>query len=82
MAHGLNLQAAGRAVIFYGLTWSLDNYEQLVRRIYRQGQEHHVYLYNLVAKGTVDEAVLAAVRSKDKTQRSLMRALTDYWKLS
>jgi SNF2 family DNA or RNA helicase len=79
MAHGLNLQAAGRAVIFYGLTWSLDNYEQLVRRIYRQGQEHHVYLYNLICKGTVDEAVMAAVRSKDKTQRSLMRALTDYW---
>jgi SNF2 family DNA or RNA helicase len=80
MAHGLNLQGAGQAVIWYGLTWSLENYEQTVARVYRQGQTKHVYVYHLVSEGTVDEAVLSALRVKDTAQSGLMRALSDYWK--
>ena len=80
MAHGVDgLQQAGRAVIWHSLTYSLDNYDQLIRRLRRSGQEERVLVANIIAKGTIDRAVLAAVRSKDKKQNTLFEALKDYW---
>ncbi len=76
--HGLNLQGAGHAVIWYSLTWSLEVYEQFIRRLWRQGQKNHIVVHHIVAKDTVDEAILSAVRRKDKTQQNLLNAVRDY----
>ena len=81
LAHGVDgLQGAGRAVIWYTPTWNLENREQYIRRIWRQGQTERVFVYNIIARDTVDEVVLKAVEAKDKTQTGLMNALRDYWK--
>jgi len=76
--HGLNLQGAGHAVIWYSLTWSLEVYEQFIRRLWRQGQKNHIMVHHMIAKDTVDEAILQAVRKKDKTQQNLLNAVKDY----
>lgn len=80
VAHGLNLQGVGAAVIWHSLTWDLENYEQFVRRIWRQGQRERVVVHHVVALGTVDEAVLDALARKDRTQRALLTALKHYTK--
>jgi len=80
VAHGLNLQGTGAAVIWHSLTYNLEDYEQLVRRIWRQGQKERVVVHHIVAKNTVDVAIMCALRSKDKTQRALLTALRDYAK--
>ena len=76
--HGLNLQGAGHAVIWYSLTWSLEIYEQFIRRLWRQGQKNHIVVHHIIAKDTVDEAILQAVKRKDKTQQKLLDAVRDY----
>lgn len=76
--HGLNLQGAGHAVIWYSLTWSLEVYEQFIRRLWRQGQKNHIMVHHIIAKDTIDEAILKAVKQKDKTQQSLLNAVKDY----
>jgi len=75
VAHGLNLQQGGRAVIWYALTWDLELYQQYVHRIWRQGQEHPVFVYRIIAKDTIDEVMIAALHRKDKGQRALLNAL-------
>lgn len=72
IGHGLNLQQGGHIIIWYGLTWSLELYQQANDRLYRQGQTATVSVYHLVAKGTVDEACLAALAAKDAGQNALM----------
>ena len=67
-------------MIWYTPTWNLENREQYIRRIWRQGQTERVFVYNIIARDTVDEVVLKAVEAKDKTQTGLMNALRDYWK--
>lgn len=76
--HGLNLQGAGHAVIWYSLTWSLEIYEQFIRRLWRQGQKNNVMVHHIIAVDTVDEAIMLAVRRKDKTQQKLLNAVRDY----
>jgi hypothetical protein len=76
--HGLNLQGSGHAVIWYSLTWSLEVYEQFIRRLWRQGQKNHIVVHHVIAKDTVDEAILQAVQRKDKTQQKLLNAVRDY----
>lgn len=78
VAHGLNLQGVGAAVIWHSLTWDLENYEQLIRRIWRQGQRDRVVVHHVVARDTVDAAIMGALRSKDRTQRALLGALKSY----
>lgn len=80
VAHGLNLQGVGAAVVWHSLTWDLEHDEQFVRRVWRQGQRERVVVHRLVAKGTVDEVVLAALRRKDRTQRKLLESLKEYAK--
>ena len=80
MSHGLNMQEAGRAVIWHSLCWSLEDRMQLIRRIWRQGQTGRVFVYNIIAKGTVDEALMLAVKRKAKGEGALLNALRDYWR--
>lgn len=76
MGHGLNLQGACHHVIWFGITWNLEYYDQAIARVYRQGQKaDHVFVYHIVAKDTVDERVLGVLDGKDKTQQSLLSAL-------
>lgn len=73
--HGLNLQEGGNHVVWFGLTWSLELYEQANARLHRQGQTERVIVHHLVAKGTVDEDVMVRLRSKAATQADLVEAL-------
>lgn len=77
-AHGLNLQAGGRALIWHSLTYSWEDYDQLVRRVYRQGQTQRVFVYRIVARDTVDEPIIAALNAKRRGQQALFDALTRY----
>jgi SNF2 family DNA or RNA helicase len=78
VAHGLNLQGTGAAVIWAGLTWNLETYEQFYQRVWRQGQKEKIVVHHIVAKGTIDEAILSALGRKDRTQQALLGALKDY----
>lgn len=81
MAHGLNLQKGGRAVIWHSLTFNYEDYDQFNRRVYRQGQARRVFVYHLVARDTVDEVILnEALPRKGGTQGDLFRALKIYMK--
>ena len=73
--HGLNIQAGGHILIWYGLTWSLELYQQTNARLWRQGQSETVTIHHIVTKDTVDEDVLAALASKDVTQEKLIAAV-------
>lgn len=74
-AYGLNLQEGGHHVIWFGLNWSLELYQQANKRLHRQGQKERVIIHNLVVEGGVDEDVMAALQDKSSTQNSLMNAL-------
>ena len=76
--HGLNLQGAGNAVIWFSNTWSLEHHDQFIRRLWRQGQRNNIIVHNIIAKKTIDEAIVKAVESKDNTQQSLMSAIKEY----
>lgn len=73
--HGLNLQSGGNIIVWFGLTWSLELYQQAVARLYRQGQEKSVIIHLLVAENTIDEDVMKALESKDVTQEALLDAV-------
>ena len=73
--HGLNLQAGGSTLVWFGLTWSLELYQQTNARLCRQGQKDTVVIHHIIAKGTIDEQVMAALKRKDKTQAALIEAV-------
>lgn len=73
--HGLNLQAGGSTLVWFGLTWSLELYQQTNARLYRQGQKDTVVIHHIVAEGTIDENVVAALSHKNKTQAALIEAV-------
>ena len=74
--HGLNLQAGGSTIIWFGITWSLELYQQTNARLWRQGQESEtVVLHHIIAKDTVDERIMKALSDKDKTQTALIEAV-------
>lgn len=73
--HGLNLQAGGHIIIWFGQTWSLELYQQFNGRLYRQGQQSHVVINHLILQGTHDEDVIKALKSKDQKQNSLMNSI-------
>lgn len=78
IAHGLNLQTGGRAVIMHSLNYNYEDYDQLIRRVYRQGQKKRVFVYRLVARGTVDEVIVASLATKQRGQQALFTALHAY----
>ena len=71
--HGLNIQSGGHILIWFGLTWSLELYQQTNARLWRQGQKNTVTIHHIVTKGTVD--VLSALASKNVTQEKLIVAV-------
>ena len=73
--HGLNLQAGGSIIVWYGQTWSLELYQQFNARLYRQGQQNHVVINHLILKGSHDEDVISALKAKDKKQNALMESI-------
>lgn len=73
--HGLNLQEGGSTLVWFGLTWSLELYQQTIARLYRQGQKNTVVVHHIVTKGTIDERVLSALGKKEKTQDALIDAV-------
>ncbi|EOV1115890.1 SNF2-related protein [Listeria monocytogenes] len=73
--HGLNLQAGGSTLVWFGLTWSLELYQQTNARLWRQGQNDTVVIHHIIAKDTIDEDVMLALKLKDKTQASLIDAV-------
>lgn len=74
-AYGLNLQEGGNHIIWFGLNWSLELYQQANKRLHRQGQTEKVIIHHLVVEGGVDEDVMAALADKSSTQDKLMEAL-------
>ncbi|HCJ1301729.1 TPA: DEAD/DEAH box helicase [Listeria innocua] len=73
--HGLNLQAGGSTLVWFGLTWSLELYQQTNARLYRQGQTDTVIIHHIIAKETMDERVMDALNKKNNTQSALIDAV-------
>lgn len=74
--HGLNLQSGGSCIVWFGLTWSLELYQQTNARLWRQGQNAEtVVVQHIVAKGTIDERILKVLSKKDSTQAALIDAV-------
>lgn len=73
--HGLNIQQGGHILVWFGLTWSLELYQQTNARLWRQGQQNVVTIHHIVTKDTVDEDVMAALEQKDMTQEKLIAAV-------
>lgn len=74
--HGLNLQSGGCHLVWFGLTWSLELYQQTIARLWRQGQiAETVVVQHIVTKGTIDERILKALSEKDSTQSALIEAV-------
>ena len=74
-AYGLNLQAGGNIIVWFGLNWSLELYQQANARLHRQGQTDNVIIHHLIVSGGMDEDVMAALQNKQVTQDSLLAAL-------
>lgn len=73
--HGLNLQDGGSTIVWFSEIWSLELYQQLNARLWRQGQKHTVVIEHLVTEGTVDEDILCAIEKKDNTQEAMIKAV-------
>ena len=73
--HGLNLQAGGSTIIWYGLTWSLELYQQANARLWRQGQKDTVVVHHIITKDTIDEQVIRVIQKKERGQSALMNAV-------
>ena len=74
--HGLNLQAGGSTLVWFGLTWSLELYMQTNARLWRQGQQSStVVIHHIITKSTIDEQIMTALQKKDKTQTALINAV-------
>ena len=74
--HGLNLQAGGSTLVWFGLTWSLELYQQTNARLWRQGQQAEtVVIHHILTTGTIDEQIMGALKRKDRTQAALIDAV-------
>ena len=73
--HGLNLQSGGNILVWFGLTWSLELYQQTVARLWRQGQKETVSVIHILAAKTIDEQIMRALETKDHTQKALIDAV-------
>lgn len=75
MGHGLNLQAGGSIIVWFGLTWSLEDYQQANARLYRQGQKETVIINHLIIEGTEDETAIRRLAAKLVNQDELIEAV-------
>ncbi len=78
--HGLNLQYGGHTIIWFSLTWSLELYQQANARLHRQGQIEPVRIHRIIAKGTVEETLIASLEDKDADQSALLEAIKAHLK--
>lgn len=81
--HGLNLQEQSNHVVFFGLPWSLEEYDQFIRRVHRQGNPNtHVFLHIILANDTVEQGMLQALGSKDRSQKAFFDAVKAYYRVN
>lgn len=73
--HGLNLQQGGSTLVWFGLTWSLELYQQTNARLWRQGQTDTVIIHHILTAGTIDETIMKSLKEKNKTQAALIDAV-------
>ena len=74
--HGLNLQSGGSTLVWFGVTWSLELYQQTNARLWRQGQTADtVVIQHIIAKGTIDEQIMKALKTKDTAQAAIIIAV-------
>ncbi len=73
--HGLNLQQGGHIIVWFGLTWSLELYQQANARLYRQGQDNTTIIHHIMTENTIDQRVYKALQNKELTQDELMNAV-------
>jgi SNF2 family DNA or RNA helicase len=73
--HGLNLQEGGSTIIWFGMTWSLELYQQANARLWRQGQKQTVVIHHILTKDTIDQRVMLALDNKDTSQKALIEAV-------
>lgn len=78
--HGLNLQEGGHTIVWFGIPWSLELYQQANARLYRQGQEKSVIVHHIICEDTLDRRVLSVLQGKHNTQKALLDALKGYMK--
>jgi len=78
MSHGLNLQGGGNDVCWFSLTWSLEDYQQLNARIYRQGVQGGVRIHHIIADKTIDRAIMKRLTNRSTEQQNLRNAITEY----
>ena len=82
IGHGLNLQGAGNHVAWHSLTWDYDLYDQFIRRVFRQGNKHgRVFAHRIIARGTIDEVIINALRGKEVGQQALFKGILEMAKL-
>jgi SNF2 family DNA or RNA helicase len=73
--YGLNLQGKGGIVVYFAMTWNLEDFEQFYQRVWRQGQKRRVLVYLIMAKNTVDELMYKSIKIKDAGQQRLLKAM-------
>ena len=72
------MQDGGRHVVWFGVPWSLELYQQANARLHRQGQQHTVFIHHILTEDTLDQKVVDVLSGKDAVQDSLLRALAGY----
>lgn len=77
VGHGINIQKGGHILVWFGMTWSLELYQQFNARLYRQGQMKPVMIHHIIAKNTVDEKIIKALEGKKQTQDGLMQSIKE-----
>jgi hypothetical protein len=81
LGHGLNLQGGGRTVVWYSPTWSRELYDQFNARVARKGQSQQPLIYRILAKGTIDEAIVETLRERGDAQNAMLRVMANYRKM-
>jgi len=79
IAHGLNLQESGHHLVIFSMTWNLEDYEQLIQRLWRQGQKNEVTVIRLLMEDTIDELMVKVIDKKDAVQKDLLNALEEIY---
>ncbi|USR81494.1 chromatin remodeling complex ATPase [Bacteroides phage EMB1] len=77
IGHGINIQKGGHILVWFGMTWSLELYQQFNARLYRQGQMKPVMIHHIIAKNTIDEKIIKALEGKKQTQDGLMQSIKE-----
>lgn len=81
LGHGLNLQQGGRTVVWFSPTWSRELYDQFNARVARKGQSQQPLIYRILAKGTIDEAIVETLRERGDAQNAMLRVMANYRKM-